>query len=130
VISSNFFYIQTFNPYGIVFFGIIVALFFAALVVFLSYVLVPRFYYAEKISPYECGFDPFQDSRSRFEVRFYLVAILFIVFDLEIVFLVPWSVALRSLGLFGFLCGIIFLFVLTWGFIYELARGAVDANQD
>lgn len=127
---KNFFYIQTFNPYGMVFFGIGVAFFFAALIVFLSYVLVPRFYYAEKISPYECGFDPFEDSRSRFEVRFYLVAILFIVFDLEIVFLVPWALTLKSIGTFGFMVGVIFLFILTLGFIYELARGAVDANQD
>lgn len=127
---QNFFFIETFNSYAIVFFGIGVAFFFAALIVFLSYFLVPRFYYAEKISPYECGFDPFEDSRSRFEVRFYLVAILFIVFDLEIVFLVPWALTIKSTGFFGFCTGVVFLIILTLGFIYELARGAVDANQD
>jgi len=115
--------------YKIILLGILAAFLFALLVFSLSYLLVPRYYYTEKISPYECGFDPFEDSRSRFDVRFYLVAILFIVFDLEVIFLVPWALSLRHLGNFGFLLGLIFLTILTIGFIYEIWKGAVDANE-
>ncbi len=82
--------------------------------------------YAEKISPYECGFDPFDDARRRFDVRFYLVAILFIIFDLEVAFLFPWAVSLGRIGLFGFFSMIAFLAVLTVGFIYEWRKGALD----
>jgi NADH-quinone oxidoreductase subunit A len=82
--------------------------------------------YAEKISPYECGFEPFDDARRRFDVRFYLVAILFIIFDLEVAFLFPWAVALNRIGLFGFFSMIVFLGVLTVGFIYEWRKGALD----
>ncbi len=82
--------------------------------------------YAEKISPYECGFEPFDDARRRFDVRFYLVAILFIIFDLEVAFLFPWAVALNRIGLFGFFSMIVFLGVLTVGFVYEWRKGALD----
>ncbi len=82
--------------------------------------------YAEKLSPYECGFEPFDDARRRFDVRFYLVAILFIIFDLEVAFLFPWAVSLSSIGLFGFLSMLGFLAVLTVGFIYEWSKGALD----
>jgi NADH-quinone oxidoreductase subunit A len=82
--------------------------------------------YAEKISPYECGFEPFDDARRRFDVRFYLVAILFIIFDLEVAFLFPWAVSLNRIGLFGFFSMIVFLGVLTVGFIYEWRKGALD----
>jgi NADH-quinone oxidoreductase subunit A len=82
--------------------------------------------YAEKLSSYECGFEPFDDSRRRFDVRFYLVAILFIIFDLEVAFLFPWAVSLWRLGLFGFLSMMAFLGVLTVGFIYEWRKGALD----
>ena len=81
---------------------------------------------SEKLSPYECGFDPFDDARSRFDVRFYLVAILFIIFDLEVAFLFPWAVALGSIGLFGFWSMVVFLAVLTVGFIYEWKKGALE----
>ena len=77
----------------------------------------------EKQSPYECGFEAFEDSRHRFEVRFYLVAILFIIFDLEIAFLFPWAISLGSIGIFGFVSMMIFLSVLTVGFIYEWKKG-------
>ena len=80
----------------------------------------------EKLSAYECGFEPFQDSRSKFEVKFYLVAILFIIFDLEIIFLFPWAVAFDQVGLFGFLSMMFFLLVLTIGFVYEWMKGALD----
>jgi len=78
--------------------------------------------YAEKLSAYECGFDAFADARRRFDVRFYLVAILFIIFDLEVAFLFPWAVSLSATGLFGFLSMIGFLGVLTVGFIYEWCK--------
>ncbi|HUZ64260.1 MAG TPA: NADH-quinone oxidoreductase subunit A [Acetobacteraceae bacterium] len=82
--------------------------------------------YAEKLSAYECGFEPFDDARRRFDVRFYLVAILFIIFDLEVAFLFPWAVSLSHIGLFGFLSMVGFLAVLTVGFVYEWCKGALD----
>jgi NADH-quinone oxidoreductase subunit A len=80
----------------------------------------------EKLSAYECGFEPFDDTRRRFDVRFYLVAILFIIFDLEVAFLFPWAVALGEIGWFGFLSMMGFLGVLTVGFVYEWRKGALD----
>ena len=80
----------------------------------------------EKLSAYECGFEPFSDSRMEFDVRFYLVAILFIIFDLEIAFLFPWAISLGKIGLLGFISMMIFLFILTIGFIYEWKKGALD----
>jgi len=82
--------------------------------------------YAEKLSAYECGFEPFDDARRRFDVRFYLVAILFIIFDLEVAFLFPWAVSLSHIGLLGFWSMIGFLAVLTVGFIYEWCKGALE----
>ncbi|HEY5566576.1 MAG TPA: NADH-quinone oxidoreductase subunit A [Gammaproteobacteria bacterium] len=79
-----------------------------------------------KLSPYECGFEAFEDSRMRFDVRYYLVAILFIIFDLEIAFLFPWAVALREVGAFGLAAMGIFLAVLVVGFIYEWRKGALE----
>ena len=80
----------------------------------------------EKLSAYECGFEAFDDSRMEFDVRFYLVAILFIIFDLEIAFLFPWAISLGNIGVLGFFSMIIFLFILTVGFIYEWKKGALD----
>ncbi len=80
----------------------------------------------EKLSAYECGFNSFDDARMKFDVRFYLVAILFIVFDLEVAFLFPWAVAFGDLGLFGFWSMMVFLAVLTLGFIYEWRKGALE----
>ena len=82
--------------------------------------------YAEKLSTYECGFAPFDDTRRRFDVRFYLVAILFIIFDLEVAFLFPWAVSLGGIGWLGFGSMMAFLFVLTIGFVYEWRKGALD----
>ena len=79
-----------------------------------------------KLEPYECGFDPFEDSRMRFDVRYYLVAILFIIFDLEIAFLFPWAVALDAIGIQGLIAMGIFLLVLVVGFIYEWRKGALE----
>lgn len=80
----------------------------------------------EKYSPYECGFEAFEDSRIRFDVRYYLVAILFIIFDLEIAFLFPWAVSIKHIGLFGLFAMAVFLSVLIVGFIYEWKRGALE----
>ncbi len=81
---------------------------------------------AEKLSAYECGFNAFDDARMKFDVRFYLVAILFIIFDLEVSFLFPWAVAFKQLGLLGFWSMMVFLAVLTIGFIYEWKKGALE----
>jgi NADH-quinone oxidoreductase subunit A len=80
----------------------------------------------EKLSPYECGFEAFEGTRMKFDVRYYLVAILFIVFDLEIAFLFPWAVVLDTIGMFGFLAMVIFLLVLVVGFIFEWRKGALE----
>ena len=80
----------------------------------------------EKLSPYECGFEAFEDARMKFDVRYYLIAILFILFDLEIAFLFPWAVVLQEIGLFGFLAMLLFLAILVVGFIYEWMKGALE----
>ena len=80
----------------------------------------------EKLSPYECGFEAFEDARMKFDVRYYLVAILFIIFDLEIAFLFPWAVSLHGIGLFGFFSMMLFLGILVVGFIYEWKKGALE----
>jgi len=81
---------------------------------------------SEKLSPYECGFEAFEDARMKFDVRYYLVAILFILFDLEIAFLFPWAIVLRELGSFGFWAMVVFLAILVVGFIYEWKKGALE----
>lgn len=91
-----------------------------------SLLIAPQRPYAEKLSSYECGFEAFDDARRRFDVRFYLVAILFIIFDLEVAFLFPWAVGLGRIGLLGFFSMMGFLGVLTVGFVYEWRKGALD----
>jgi len=81
---------------------------------------------SEKLSPYECGFEAFEDARMKFDVRYYLVAILFILFDLEIAFLFPWAVVLQDIGWFGFISMLVFLGILVVGFIYEWKKGALE----
>ncbi len=80
----------------------------------------------EKLSPYECGFEAFEDARMKFDVRYYLVAILFILFDLEIAFLFPWAATLNDIGFAGFLAMMVFLAILTVGFVYEWMKGALE----
>jgi NADH-quinone oxidoreductase subunit A len=94
--------------------------------IMLNFLFSPKKPDPEKLSAYECGFEPFGDSRMQFDVRFYLVAILFIIFDLEIAFLFPWAISLGSLGALGFWSMMIFLFILTVGFIYEWKKGVLD----
>ena len=92
----------------------------------LNFLFSPKNPDPEKLSAYECGFEAFSDSRIEFDVRFYLVAILFIIFDLEIAFLFPWAISLGSIGLLGFYSMMLFLFILTIGFIYEWKKGALE----
>ena len=105
---------------------LIIALGLSIIFIGINYLASPKKPDPEKLSAYECGFEPFQDSRMEFDVRFYLVAILFIIFDLEIAFLFPWAISLGQIGLFGFISMMIFLFILTIGFIYEWKKGALD----
>jgi len=92
----------------------------------LNRVVAPQRPDSQKLSPYECGFEAFEDSRTKFDVRYYLVAILFIIFDLEIAFLFPWAVALNDIGMAGFIAMMVFLGVLVIGFIYEWKKGALE----
>ena len=108
----------------LIFFAIAVAMSLAMVVT--SYIMARQKPYSEKLSAYECGFDAFGDARSRFDVRFYLVAILFIIFDLEVAFLFPWAISLGDIGLFGFWSMVVFLTVLTVGFVYEWKKGALE----
>ena len=108
----------------LIFLGIAVGL--SAVIVAASYIIARQRPDSEKVSAYECGFEAFDDARSQFDVRFYLVAILFIIFDLEVAFLFPWAVALGDIGLLGFWSMMILLGVLTIGFIYEWRKGALE----
>lgn len=92
----------------------------------LGYLLSPKRPYSEKLSAYECGIEPFADARAPFDVRYYLIAILFVIFDLETAFLVPWAVVFRELGWFGMSVMGIFLGLLTIGFVYEWKKGALE----
>ena len=105
---------------------LLIALGLSFLFIIINFVLSPKNPDPEKLSAYECGFEPFNDSRMQFDVRFYLVAILFIIFDLEIAFLFPWAISLGNIGFLGFISMMIFLFVLSVGFIYEWKKGALD----
>ena len=109
----------------------IIIFLFLALLISLGFILInfissPKNPDPEKLSAYECGFDAFDDSRMEFDVRFYLVAILFIIFDLEIAFLFPWAITLGTIGVFGFWSMMLFLGILTIGFIYEWKKGALE----
>jgi NADH-quinone oxidoreductase subunit A len=103
-----------------------IAIGLAVIIIGASLFVAPQHPDREKLSSYECGFEPFEDARGRFDVRFYLVAILFIIFDLEVAFLFPWAVSLGNIGLFGFWSMMVFLAVLTVGFIYEWRKGALE----
>tara|TARA_B100000029_G_scaffold147489_2_gene142776 strand:- start:1570 stop:1935 length:366 start_codon:yes stop_codon:yes gene_type:complete len=92
----------------------------------MSFIIGPNKPDSEKLSAYECGFEAFDDARGRFDVRFYLVAILFIIFDLEVAFLFPWAISLGEIGIYGFWSMMFFLFLLTVGFIYEWKKGALE----
>lgn len=102
------------------------SLIFGTILVTLGYYLSPSKPNVEKLSPFECGFEAFEDARMKFDIRFYLVAILFIVFDLEMAFLIPWAVVMQSIGLTGILAMVVFLALLLIGFAYEWKKGALE----
>ena len=108
----------------LIFLGIAIAM--AGAMVVAAFVVARQRPDPEKVSSYECGFEAFDDARSQFDVRFYLVAILFIIFDLEVAFLFPWAVSLGEIGVFGFWTMFIFLLILTVGFVYEWRKGALE----
>jgi NADH-quinone oxidoreductase subunit A len=103
-----------------------VAVIFSAVMLVLPHIFNPMKPGKEKLSPYECGFEAFDDAHRRFDVRFYLVAILFVIFDLEIAFLFPWAVVFHDIGWFGFWSMMLFLGILTVGFVYEWRQGALE----
>lgn len=105
---------------------LIIGLAVGAVMIALGFVLSPHKPDKEKLSPYECGFEAFGDARMKFDVRYYLVAILFIIFDLEIAFLFPWAIVLEDIGMFGYIAMLIFLGILVIGFIYEWKKGALE----
>lgn len=105
---------------------LLVGLVIGGVMIAVGFILGPHRPNEEKNSPYECGFEAFEDSRMKFDVRYYLVAILFIIFDLEIAFLFPWAVVLDQLGLFGFWAMVVFLGILVVGFVYEWQKGALE----
>jgi len=114
------------NDYLSIIIFVFIALGLSVGFIILNFLFSPKNPDPEKLSAYECGFEAFGDSRMEFDVRFYLVAILFIIFDLEIAFLFPWAISLGSIGALGFWSMMIFLFVLTIGFVYEWKKGALD----
>lgn len=115
--------VQNYLP-ALIFLGVATAI--GLLLLILGFVLGRGSKDSEKLSAYECGFEPFEDARMKFDVRYYLVAILFIIFDLEIAFLFPWAVSMDGIGLFGVLAMGVFLAVLVVGFIYEWKKGALE----
>lgn len=123
MLSANKEFLLEYLPICI-FFGIAIfmAIFVAVLPKFMAREIPER----DKLKAYECGFDPFGDARGKFDVRFYLVAILFIIFDLEVTFLIPWAINLKALGSLGFWSMMVFLLVLTLGFVYEWQKGALE----
>jgi NADH-quinone oxidoreductase subunit A len=116
-------YLENYLPI-MIFFGLAIGLSLVLLI--LNHLRSKRYPDPEKLSSYECGFNAFGDTRHRFDIRFYLIAILFIIFDIEIAFLFPWAISLGKIGLFGFWSMIFFLSVLTIGFIYEWKKGALE----
>ena len=119
---TNIFFLE----YSSVFIFGIISTILAFIIFFLSFFLATQLGGTEKLSAYECGFEPFEDARNTFDVRFYVIAILFIIFDLEVLFIFPWIIVLSSIGSFGFIIMLDFLLELTIGYIYVLKRGALD----
>ncbi len=112
--------------YSILIINVGLGLLISGVVLLLSYILAKHIPDSEKTSAYECGFEPFQDARNRFDVRFYVVAILFLIFDLEVVYLFPWAVTLGLTGGLGYILIVSFLVLLTIGFFYEVVKGALN----
>jgi len=107
------------------FFGLL-SLILSIILVIVSYALIQQKVYKEKISAYECGFEPFEDARNKFDIRFYIVAILFLIFDIEVIYLFPWGISFGFLSVKAFAAMIVFLVILILGFVYEIYMGALD----
>jgi NADH-quinone oxidoreductase subunit A len=122
--NSSLFY----NEYSVILIFLLVAIILSVIIVFLSYVLAVQKPETEKLSTYECGFEPYEDARHTFDVKFYLIAILFIVFDIETMFLIPWTNVLAQLDLVGFWSMIDFIFELSIGYVYIYCIGALDIH--
>ncbi len=120
--NSSLFY----NEYSVILIFLLIAVVLSIIIVFLSYVLAVQKPETEKLSTYECGFEPYEDARHTFDVKFYLIAILFIVFDIETMFLIPWTNVLAQLDLVGFWSMIDFIFELSVGYVYIYCIGALD----
>ncbi|UOF94131.1 MAG: NADH-quinone oxidoreductase subunit A [Bordetella sp.] len=114
------------EEYFPIFLSIIIASLIGIFLLLIGYLISPRQKFSKKYLPYECGFDAFGDARMQVDIRYYLVAVLFILFDLEIAFLFPWAIAQESIGLNGFFAITVFLAILAIGFIYEWKKGALD----
>ena len=123
-LNESFFY----NEYAVILIFVFVAILLAVIILFFSYIFVVQNPETEKLSSYECGFEPYEDARHTFDVKFYLVAILFIVFDIETMFLIPWTTVLGQLDIVGFWAMIDFMFELGIGYIYIYCVGALDIN--
>lgn len=122
----NYLEIHVLDEYFFLILMLFVAIFFGCLLFFISFFIYPSDLYFEKISAYECGFEPFEDTRIKFDIKFYLVSLLFLIFDMEIIYLFPWLVVLYKIGIFGFFVMILFLVILFLGFFYEWWAGALD----
>ena len=118
----NFFFLE----YSVVFIFLIISVILSFIIFFLSFFVANQIGGTEKLSAYECGFEPFEDARNTFDVRFYVIALMFIIFDLEVTFIVPWAVTLTSQSSFGFWVMIDFFIELTVGFVYVWKKGALD----
>jgi NADH-quinone oxidoreductase subunit A len=103
-----------------------IAVFLSVIIMIMPRILAPKVFNASKLTAYECGFEPFDQVRGKFDIKFYLVAMLFIIFDLEIAFLIPWAVNLKSIGAFGYYSMMFFLGLLTLGLVYEWKKGALE----
>ena len=114
------------NPYIPIFIFVLVAIGFALFTILASQLLHPSRYNKVKLEPYECGIEPLTDARDRYSIRYYLVAMLFLIFDVETVFMFPWAVNLDRLGLFGFIEMLVFLFILIVGYFYAWRKGALE----
>lgn len=119
------FYYKLENHFNFLLYSLL-SLGFSLLLLGISYLVVDNKSYFEKGTSYECGFDPFSDTRNPFEIKFYVVAILFILFDIEILFFIPWVISLKYLSLGGFYIMVLFVFILIIGFFYEYKKGALD----
>ncbi len=115
-----------YSTFSTIFIAIIMGLTIAGVLLVVSFLIAIHTPDPEKTSAYECGFEPFEDARNRFDVRFYIVAILFIIFDLEVAFLFPWAATITFTGVFGYTIAVLFLVILTIGFIYEVVKGALN----